>query len=442
MPLTQALGMLSQETGLSFVAEASLDDSSVTVQAENVTINELMNMISRRIGVEVHRAGDIYYVGAFRAEDRALLVRRVRRLEADDINEAIGVLLSADGRVTVYDDGLVVIGDKLQVLTRINQLLDQVESAEAAIWAVQLWLVSLTDAALTDIGMDVTPSLDVAVAFAHGSAVGATTATLNGGLDAVLNAAEEQTDTKLVVEHLALIRDGVEHTFFEGTEYPVRVQRTSNEGTATTTDVTFVSTGLDITGNLREFTAETARLNVKIDLSEVISVVDGFAPQTGVTRFDAETIVQSGGVYLLRSHRTTNQSLVNSALLRPGLREEDRARTVQLWARARRVGGPVNERTSDVRSEAAREPDDASQGGDKRLSQQKPEATDRETESELGFATPERTEADYERQNYSTRGRVLITRPDRVAGQPGKQPVADDQDGVRAVSGTSDDGSG
>jgi hypothetical protein len=351
--------MLSQQTGLSFVCEANLDEKTVTIEAHGVDIEEVMSMISRRIGVEVHRAGRIFYVGTFRPEDRAVLVRRVRRLERVQIQEAVSVLQSGDGRVAVYDDGLVVIGDKLQVLTRIDNLLEQVEASDAAVWAVQFWLVSLTDSALLDLGFDLTPSLDVAVAFAQGSAGAASTATLNGGLSAVLEAAQEETQAELIVEHLALIRDGVPHTFFEGNEWPVRIERTSNEGTATTTDVNYVSTGLTVEGLLREFSPDSAKLAVKVDLSELVAVVDGFAPQTAVTRFDTEAIVQSNGVYLLRSHRTGNQNKVKRSLLRPGLREENRARTFQLWARARRVGGPATLSAGDVRSKDETATDDA-----------------------------------------------------------------------------------
>lgn len=342
--------MLSQQTGFSFVCEASLDQNPVTIEAHEVTIEELMSMVSRRIGVEVHRAGNIFYVGQFRAEDRALLVRRVRRLEREQIQQAAAVLLSGDGRIAVYDDGLVVIGDKLQVITRINQLLEQVEASEAAVWAVQFWLVSLTDSALVDLGFDIAPSLDVAVAFAQGSAGGVSTATLNGGLSAVLTAAQEQSEAELVVEHLALIRDGVPHTFFEGAEYPVRVERVSDEGTATVSDVNYIETGITLEGSLREYSPQMAKLVVKLDMSELVGVVDGFAPQTTSTRFDTEAIIQSDGVYLLRSHRTGSKNKTMRWLLRPGDREEHRGRTFQLWARAKRIGGPATSPAGDVRS--------------------------------------------------------------------------------------------
>lgn len=339
------------------MAEAKLDSEPVTIEAAGVTLDELMNMVSRRVGVDVHRAGNIYYVGAFRSEDRALLVRRVRRLEANDIEQAIGVLQSGEGRSVVFEDGLVVVGDRLQVLTRIIALLDQVEAAENSLWVVQFWLVSLSDAALRDLGFDATPALDVAVTFAEGSANAASSVTLNGGIDAVLTATDEQTDAELVIEHLAIIRDGEGHQFFEGDQFPVRVQRVSDEGTATTTDVSFVDTGVTLGAELREYSRDEARLAVEVNLSEVVAVIDGFAPQTSVTRFDVEAIVESAGVYLLRSHKTARRNTRRSRLLSIGRRDEDRVRTLQLWARAMRVGGPP-EQTSDVRSERARKDDD------------------------------------------------------------------------------------
>lgn len=365
MPLVEVLSTLSETTGLSFVAEASLDELQVTLDAQDVTLDRLMEMISRRIGVDVQRVENVYYVGAFREEDRAILVRRVKRLEVSDVEKAIRVMMSSDGRVAVYSDGTTVVADRLKVISRVDNLLTQIEATEGAVWAVHLWLVSVSNGDVLDIGVDIAPTLDVAAAFAHGSAAGATTAALNGGLSAVLQAAEEQTGAELVMEHMAMMRNGVEHQFFEGQQFPVRINRVSDEGTSTVSEVQFVDVGVQLNGTLRDFTDTSALIAMDIDLSELAGVIDNAGPAKTTTRFNIETEVQSGGVYLLRTHRTTvaNQSV--SALLRPGNREENSQRVLQLWCRALRIdGGPVVEPMSDVRNEEAEttEPSTAGRG--------------------------------------------------------------------------------
>lgn len=423
MKLSELLSLLARETNLSFVAEESLDQREVVLEApQDVSIDDLMNMVSRRIGVEVHRAGDIYYVGSFRAEDRALLVRRVRRLESADVQTAVGVLLSSEGRVTVYDDGLTIIGDKLQVLSRIDSLLDQVESADVAVWAAQFWLISMTDQALEEVGMDIVPSLDVAIAFAQGSAAAGSTALLSGGLDAVLNVAEERNGAELMVEHLALLRDGTEHDFFSGDAFPIRVSRVSDEGTATTQGIEFVETGLQINGSLREYAERTARISVAIELSELTALIDG-SPQMATTRFEAEAIVESDGVYLLRSHRLkakTNNRKDRFAWLR---RDEGNARTLQLWCKCRRVGGPAILAESDVRSEREEQTATESKDTAKGVAQQGEKLKTEETAEIRDLALPDHQPevlhgpARPEARNTSQDYRVPSGRAGRVDGR-------------------------
>ena len=77
MKLADLLTLLAKQTDLSFVAEESLDERNVSIEAKEQPIDEIMNMISRRLDIEVNRGADTYYLGTFRDEDRALLVRRV-----------------------------------------------------------------------------------------------------------------------------------------------------------------------------------------------------------------------------------------------------------------------------------------------------------------------------------------------------------------------------
>ena len=333
--------MLARETGYSFVAQESLDKRVVTLNAAEVDLDQLMDMIGRRISADIHRTGTVFYIGDFQQQDRALLVRRVRRLDAAEVREAISVIQSPDGRVSVYEDGLTVIADRLQVITRIANLLDQIESADTSVWVLQFYLLSLTDSALVDIGIDTTPQLELAMRFAQSSAGGTSTAALTGALESVLRAADERSDAELVIEHLSILRDGITEDFFEGEQFPIRVERTSDEGTSTTSGVEFVDTGLEFESTLREYSEDKARLRLKVSLSELVGIVDGFAPQTTQTRFTSDSIISNGGVYLLRSHRSAQQTNRDGTLLSLGQFEQDQERTLQLWVRAARVVGPA-----------------------------------------------------------------------------------------------------
>ncbi len=346
MKLADLLRLLANETNLSFVAEESLDSRTVSIEAKDLPIEEIMNMISRRLDIEVNRGADIYYLGTFRDEDRALLVRRVRRLDAQQIKESIQVLQSRDGRAVVYEDGLVVIGDKIQVLSRIINLLDEIEASDVSTWAIQYWLLSINNSTLEELGLDVEPSIEVSLAFTESSAISSSSALARGGLDAILTATEETNGADLLIEHLSIIRDGKSQTFFEGDKFPIRVQRVSDEGTSTTSTVEFVETGVSISSELREYSQDTARLTVDVSLSEVVAIIDNFAPQTTSTNFDTESIIHNGGVYLLRSHKAKSKNNTTRNWLTSGFKRQDQERTIMLWVRCARVGAPIDPEAS------------------------------------------------------------------------------------------------
>ena len=376
MKLSDLLRLLAKRTNLSYVAEQSLDERLVTIEAHELTIDEVMNMISRRLDIEVNRGANIYYLGTFRDEDRALLVRRVRRLDSNQIKESIQVLQSTDGRAVVYDDGLVVIGDKIQVLSRISNLLDEIEASDVSTWAIQYWLLSVNNSTLEELGLDIEPSIEVSLAFTESSAYSASSALARGGLDAILTATEETNGADLLIEHLSIIRDGKSQTFFEGDKFPIRVERVSNEGTSTTTAVEFVETGVSITSELREYSEETASLAVDVSLSEVIAIIDNFAPQTTSTNFDTESIIHNGGVYLLRSHKAKSNNNTTRNWLTSGFKRQDQERTIMLWVRCARIGAPID-------------PEDATQGAEPEASGQpiQPEPTKTEPSSNIKTET-------------------------------------------------------
>ena len=169
MPLEGVLRELSDQTKVSIVAEAGLDQSPVTLDVIDVPVDEVLGVIARRLGVQVTRTGSIYFLGSLRPEDKGVLVRRVRRLSANELSDSVSVLLSQNGSVRAHEDGLVIVGDRVEVLARVVELLDRIERADTSSWVVQLHLVQLSDRALADWGLDVEPAADIGLAFASAS---------------------------------------------------------------------------------------------------------------------------------------------------------------------------------------------------------------------------------------------------------------------------------
>jgi type II secretory pathway component GspD/PulD (secretin) len=304
------------------------------------TIAETLNVVARRLGVEVTCQGKLYYIGSLRRQDRAVLVRRVRRLSAAELRSCVSVVSSDQGSIAAFEDGLLVIGDRVEVLSRIDELLTQVENADCATWVVQLYLVSLEDAALRELGLDARPSLEVAATFAAASAGGPGAdglLALNGGLNAVLEAAASDGSAHMVAEPLFFLGDGGESVHKLGQNVPVPERSVSSEGTVTTVGYDNVQTGLICSVGLREVSADSARIKLDLSLSEIVGFVEE-VPRTSEAGYKTEAHIESGGVYLLGSLVRQTQSARQLGGFRSSWIQESTDSVLQIWARAYRVG--------------------------------------------------------------------------------------------------------
>ena len=104
-----------------------LDDKPVTIDVVDMGVGEVLSAIARRCGADIIIQDNLYYIGNLQDEDRGFLIRKVRRLIAEDIEKVLSSLISDLGKVFASADGLIVVGDKVRVLQHINSMLDDVE---------------------------------------------------------------------------------------------------------------------------------------------------------------------------------------------------------------------------------------------------------------------------------------------------------------------------
>lgn len=326
--------------------EQSLDQRPVTVELADVPLDDALAAVGRRVGVSVSRAGDLYFFGEVKREDRGVLVRRCRRLTADDLRAAVQSLQSDLGQVQAYQDGLLVMADRVEVLVRVSELIDRVENTESPCWALQLHLVALTADELRDLGVEATPALEISAAFAQGSTPGLFSAvgprsSLNAGLDSMLRVARTSERGSIVAEPFVLMADGSHYETIGGSRVPVpkRVVETSGNGQSVATNgFEYVQTGLTVIADLREQSCETALVTLKLEQSDITGYVEQ-APITTTESFAGQAVLTSGGVYLVGSMQRQEESESGGVGLSLGKKSRDKARVTQIWVRAVRVGG-------------------------------------------------------------------------------------------------------
>lgn len=345
MSLGEFARLMADQHQVSIVLEQTLDLTPVTVELADVPLDDALTAVGRRAGVDVSRAGKLYFFGQLKKQDRGLLVRRCRRLAGDELVKAVDALRSDLGQSVAFPDGLVVVSDRVEVLVRISELMDQIEAAESPCWVVQLHLIALSGDELQELGIEATPALEISAAFAQGSAAGlfqsmAAKSSLNAGLSALLKVARTSDRVSVVAEPFVLLVDGEHHETSRGNRIPIPKRTTSPQGTVTTTGFEYVQTGLTIVADLREQSAQAAKLKLSIEQSEVSGYVEG-APITVNEKFGTTAVLASGGVYLLGSMNRIEEQKSGNVGLSFAQRGRDQQRVLQVWARIQRVHGPA-----------------------------------------------------------------------------------------------------
>ncbi len=339
MQLREFVRLVAQKAEVSIVVEDDLDERLVSVDVRDQPVSDVLSAVARRLGVQVSRTGDLYFLGELRAEDKGVLVRRVGRLNKEDLLLAVKTLTSENGRVVVDVDGLLVVGDRVEVLRRVEELIDRIQSAEAKAWVVQLYVVGLSRRAIDDLGIDFAPALDVAVTYAT-AADPAAIFNLNAALSTLLSYEQSSGEVATLAAPTFVVRDGDEARTFVGETIPVPKRSVGVSGNTATVEFVEVEAGLDVFVSVREVGQRQGLLKVEIDRSRIKGFVEE-SPIITSERFSTTAVVNAKGVYLLGELQRGDFESSTGGSFRLGRREVDQWDVVQVWARTHAIADSV-----------------------------------------------------------------------------------------------------
>src|SRR5690606_34215923 len=121
-----------------------------------------------------------------------------------------------------YPDGMVVVGDRVEVLERVHELLDQIEATKGVTWVVQVLVISMGKTTERRLGLDRAPTFNLSAAFASASGgVGGSTMSAAAALNALVEASFYDADVSVDADPVLLCTDGSEVTFVRGRTVPI-----------------------------------------------------------------------------------------------------------------------------------------------------------------------------------------------------------------------------
>ncbi len=339
MPMTAFLRYIADTAGISIVCDQAIDQQPVNVNVVDTDVKDVLSAVARRAGVDITEQGGVFYLGTLKPQDRAILVRKVKRLTAEEVEKMVQTIASEVGRVAASTDGLVVVGDRVQVLQNVNAMLTQVERAQTNTWILQMYLISGTNIAARELGVDTAATLDIAATLASShSKLDAL-----GAFNAVLKSARSNSRYEIIAEPMMLITDGGTSSIQDGETIPIPRRTVSDAGTVNTTGYDYVETGVVVNTGLREMSSTAATCQLEIKMTQVTSYVDS-APITSGQTFRTTAVLESGGTYLVGSlSRQSVNDDRSGAFINTFKTTKDNASNVEIWLRCYRIKGGYRE---------------------------------------------------------------------------------------------------
>ena len=329
--------------GVSIVCESALDERPISLDVADQEIGDVMSAIARRLGVETNRTGQLFFIGSLRPEDKGVLVTRVGQLSSDEVQQAVNLLLSTQGRAVVVQNGVAVVGDKVAVLALVDEALTKLRDVQRVTWLVQLHVLQVSADDALSLGVNsevgVRATLDV-----PGRASGSV------HVDSVLAGLRESGDTDVIAEPLCVVNDGQKFRFRAGETFSVS-ESTLVAGGGQATTQRMQDAGFLVELQMRSRGADDGTLVLSVSDQAVVGTPD--RPSLSGYELASELDVISGGTYLVGSTKVTKSSRLQRLGLSLFGQRSETSRVIQLWARVYRVGA-VRSQEFDAMRDAAK----------------------------------------------------------------------------------------
>lgn len=164
-------------------------------------------------------------------------------------------------------------------------------------------------------------------------------------MKAVVDYAKTNEGRAVLAEPLFLLKDGEAARIHAGERIPIPRRSVDQFGNVQVVDYQIEETGLTVDVSLREEAEDIASVEVTMVLNEILRFVEQ-VPVTSGSDFKTKTSLRSGGVYLIGRVDEQEHSKGGGLGFRFGKRERHGARSLQIWARAYRIGGDAQSAAS------------------------------------------------------------------------------------------------
>ena len=334
--LPALLRQLADEMGASVIAHQSLDSALVNLEVKNATISEVLGAVARRLDQRLTRIGKTWFLGPVLPEDRGCLVRKVNRLNEEQLGKILDSFKSEIGRFSSFSDGVVVVADRVEVLERLTNALDDLEKLPSNSWVCQLYLIQLNNSAKMSLGI----KTDYTVKFTANIASNADDSHVASlALSSLLESSYGLAGSSILASPLLVIRNGSKGEIKYGTEVRLPKKSTSPYGTVEVTGYEVIQTGFNVSSTIRDDSSSSGLLDLDLSLSSISSYIEG-VPQIQREQFTTSASILSGGTYLLGSLDIGSKAKsLDGNIASANWSKSSDQNTLYIWARMYKIKG-------------------------------------------------------------------------------------------------------
>ncbi|MDP0495006.1 MAG: hypothetical protein Q7Q73_02240 [Verrucomicrobiota bacterium JB024] len=322
------------DTGLSVVWAESLDDKLISLSVDQVQPRDVLLVLSRRLGCDLAEYGSLFYLGDPEKTDRTVFVGRIYRAESDEIQSLLNAIKTEQGTITYFDDGSLILVDKIEAVLKLRGLLDSLKEIDSPLWVVQFYISQENVQDSREIGVDVTDDISIAASLANGDF----TSLLRMDITATFQAEISRSEVELVAQPLMFLRDGKTSSIQKVESIPVPQYTTTETGSVTISGYDIMDVGFQLNVGVRDWGGGKCALEYNLQMGDVIGYVNDSVPIEAKDSLQGETVVESGGVYLLGAfQRHIRESQNSGKLFATSHSAGDRTAILRVWAKVIRI---------------------------------------------------------------------------------------------------------
>ncbi len=144
VPFGQAMGVLSEESGVPIVWSQTLDATQASGTFTGVPLGSVLEVLARRSGAGATELGGVYFLGEIKKEDRLCCVLRIPGVKHEPFREAVRSALSANGSVELVGS-CVWISDDMESIRKIVAAVESVREKHERSYIAEVYFIRVNE---------------------------------------------------------------------------------------------------------------------------------------------------------------------------------------------------------------------------------------------------------------------------------------------------------